>query len=94
MRVVLDTNVFVIALITRGTPPDRLYQAWNRNRIELVTSAAQINEIIDVLARPRLQKWVDRANAGRMVPTSAGAHTSLVECQFRCGLPTRRMMSF
>ena len=39
---ILDTNVLVSALITRGTPPDQLYQAWLRNDIELVTSAAQI----------------------------------------------------
>jgi hypothetical protein len=27
MRVILDTNVLVAALITRGTPPDQLYEA-------------------------------------------------------------------
>ncbi len=32
-----------------------------------MTSVAQVNEITDVLARPKLQKWVDRADAGRMV---------------------------
>ncbi len=40
MRVVLDTNILIGALITKGTPPDRLYQAWLRNEIELVTSTA------------------------------------------------------
>ena len=54
MRVVLDTNILVGALITKGTPPDRLYRAWLRGDIELVTSTAQIAEIADVLARPRL----------------------------------------
>ena len=48
MRIVLDTNVLVSALITKGAPPDRLYQAWLRNEIELVTSAAQIDELADV----------------------------------------------
>ena len=28
MRVVLDTNILIGALITKGTPPDSLYQAW------------------------------------------------------------------
>ena len=50
MRVVLDTNILVSALITKGTPPDQLYQAWLRNEIELVTSDAQIDEVTDVLA--------------------------------------------
>ena len=42
MRVVLDTNILIAALITRGTPPDGLYRAWLRGEIELVTSAAQL----------------------------------------------------
>ena len=58
MRVVLDTNILVSALITKGTPPDQLYQARLREEIELVTSVAQIDEITDVLARPRLRRYV------------------------------------
>ncbi len=67
MRIVLDTNVLVSALITRGTPPDQLYQAWLRNDIELVTSAAQIDEVSDVLSRPRLRKYVDPDEAAQMI---------------------------
>lgn len=37
MRIVLDTNILIAALITKGTPPDRLYQAWLRGEVELVT---------------------------------------------------------
>ena len=53
MRVVLDTNILIGALITKGTPPDRLYRAWLRGVIELVTSTAQLAEIADVLANRR-----------------------------------------
>ena len=67
MRVVLDTNIFVSALITKGTPPDQLYQAWLRNDIDLVTSVAQIDEITDVLARPKLRRLVDPDEAAQMV---------------------------
>ena len=67
MRLVLDTNILVGALITTGTPPDRLYQAWLRGDIELVTSTAQIAEITDVLARPRLQKFLDADEAAIIV---------------------------
>lgn len=67
MRIVLDTNVLVSALITKGTPPDQLYQAWLRNEIELVTSAAQIDELADVLSRPKLRKYVDLADASKLV---------------------------
>ena len=67
MRVVLDTNILVSALITKNTPPDELYQAWLRNDIELVTSDAQIDEVTDVLARPRLRKNVDSDEAAQRV---------------------------
>ncbi len=59
MRVVLDTNVLISALITSGTPPDALYRAWLRGEFDLVTSAAQIAEIADVASRPRLEKFID-----------------------------------
>ena len=67
MRIVLDTNVLVSALITRGTPPDQLYQAWLRNEIELVTSSAQIDELADVLSRPKLRKYVDPTDAAELI---------------------------
>ena len=67
MRVVLDTNILIGALITKGTPPDRLYRAWLRGEIELVTSAAQMVELADVLARPRLQKFLDADEAAAIV---------------------------
>ena len=67
MRVVLDANILIGALITKGTPPDGLYQAWLRGEIELVTSIAQIDELADVLARERLQKILDADEATAMV---------------------------
>ena len=67
MRVVLDANILIGALITKGTPPDRLYQAWLRGEIELVTSTAQMAEIAEVLARPRLQKYLDAGEAAAIV---------------------------
>lgn len=64
---VCHTNVLVSALITQGTPPDQLYQAWLRNEIELVTCAAQLDELADVLSRPKLRKYVDPADAAKLV---------------------------
>jgi len=34
VRIVLDTNILIAALITKGTPPDQLYQAWLRGAFE------------------------------------------------------------
>ena len=67
MRVVLDTNILIGALITKGTPPDRLYQAWLRGEFELVTSMAQLAELTNVLARPRLHKFLNADEATAIV---------------------------
>lgn len=67
MRIVLDTNILIAAMITKGTPPDRLYQAWLKGEIELVTSTVQMAEVADVLARPRLRKYLDADEAAAIV---------------------------
>ena len=79
MQVVLDTNILVSALITKGTPPDQLYQSWLRGEIELVTSAAQIDEVTDVLARPKLLRFVELDEARQMVATIHRRATVLTE---------------
>ncbi len=67
MRIVLDTNILIGALITKDTPPDRLYQAWLRGEIELVMSTAQLAEVAAVLARPRLQRYLDADEAAAIL---------------------------
>ena len=67
MRIVLDTNILIGALITKGTPPDSLYQAWLKGEIELVTSTAQLAEVAAVLARPRLRRSLDADEAAAIV---------------------------
>jgi hypothetical protein len=67
VRVVLDTNILIGALITRDTPPDVLYRAWLRGAFEVVTSRAQLVELATVLARPRLQRYIDPEEAAVIV---------------------------
>lgn len=58
MRLVLDTNVLVSALITKGTPPDLLYKAWQDEWFLLVTSEAQIAEFLRVIHYPKLKPYL------------------------------------
>lgn len=67
VRIVLDTNILIGALITRNTPPDALYRAWLRGAFEVVTSRAQLAELATVLARPRLQRFIDPDEAAVIV---------------------------
>ena len=71
VRLVLDTNILIGALITKGTPPDQLYRAWLRGDIELVTSATQIAELAEVLARPRIRRLVDADEANAILENLA-----------------------
>ena len=45
MRVVLDTNVLLSALLSPHGLPDTVYRAWQKDRFDLVTSANQIDEL-------------------------------------------------
>ena len=56
MRVVLDTNVLIAALLVRGTPPDKLYEAWRDGRFELASCERQLEEINRVSRRPYFKR--------------------------------------
>lgn len=58
MRIVLDTNVLVSALISRDGPPDRVLAAIRNQRLTLVTSEAQLVELRAVLGRERLRPYI------------------------------------
>jgi len=81
VRLVLDTNVFVSALITKGTPPDLVYQAWDAGSFQLVTSNAQLGELERVLTYAKLRAYVTRDEAETLLET-IGAVALVVE-----GLP-------
>jgi len=67
MRVILDTNVLVSALISPKAAPDRLYQAWRARTFELLTSEEQLQEFRRVTRHPRLRKYLHPSAAGAML---------------------------
>jgi len=67
VRLVLDTNILVSALIRKATPPYLLYRAWRNRRFALLTSSWQLAEVEDVFARPRLQKYILEEEAREIV---------------------------
>lgn len=56
MRVVLDTNVVMSALLWRGKPYLLLEAIRQRSDVRLVSSAALLEELADVLTRPSATK--------------------------------------
>jgi putative PIN family toxin of toxin-antitoxin system len=67
VRVVLDANVLVSAVISTAGPPREIVGAWVDGRFELVASPALLDELRDVLARPRFRRWVSTATAAEFV---------------------------
>lgn len=67
MRVVLDTNVLLGALISPHGWPDAIYRGWRTGRFELVTSAVQLDELRRVSRYPKLRAILPAHRVGTMV---------------------------
>jgi uncharacterized protein len=67
MRVILDANVLLSALITREGVPGQIVDAWTANAFVLLTHERQIEEIRRVTRRPRTRALLRAAEAGRLV---------------------------
>jgi len=67
MRVVLDTNVLLGALIAPHGPPDVIYRAWQGGSFELVTSIAQLDELRRVSRYPKLKAILPAHRVGAMI---------------------------
>ncbi|MGB7180593.1 MAG: putative toxin-antitoxin system toxin component, PIN family, partial [Burkholderiaceae bacterium] len=67
MRVILDTNILISALITQNTYPDRLYEAWRDGQFELLCCEQQIDELRAVTRRPGISQLIKSSEAGHLV---------------------------
>ena len=67
MRVVLDTNVLLSALISPHGAPDAIYRAWRAARFEVITSPGQLDELRRASRYPKLQAVLQPHRVGVMV---------------------------
>jgi putative PIN family toxin of toxin-antitoxin system len=56
MRIVLDTNQFVSALIRKEGHPAQILQAWREGKIDIAVSPNLLEEVYEVLNRPRIKR--------------------------------------
>ena len=75
MRVVVDSNVLISALLKADSGPARVVALWREGTIELVVSSAIVAEITRVLAYPRIQSRVSEEDATRFVTLLRAAAT-------------------
>ncbi|MDR2092457.1 MAG: putative toxin-antitoxin system toxin component, PIN family [Azoarcus sp.] len=67
MRVILDTNVLLGALISPYSPPDTIYRAWRAARFVLLTLVAQLDELRRVSRYPKLKAILPAHRIGTML---------------------------
>ena len=67
MKVVLDTNILISALISKTADPHHIYQAWRDNRLTVLTCAVQLVEVREVTRRVAVALRIKPAEAGRLV---------------------------
>lgn len=67
MRVVLETNVLVSALLVESSPPAQLITHWRQGRFTLLTAAPQLDELMRVTRYPKIRARLKPALAGRLI---------------------------
>jgi|SRR5215469_4468955 len=67
MRVVLDTNILVSALIAPAGNPAAIYNAWERRKFTLLTCVDHLEELRATLQKPKVADLIKPYKAGRLV---------------------------
>jgi putative PIN family toxin of toxin-antitoxin system len=67
MRVVLDTNVLLSALISPHGTSDRIYSAWRAAKFDVVTSIIQLEELRRASRYPKFKDILQPARVGTMI---------------------------
>jgi len=58
VRVILDTNVVLSALIRRDSAPGQILEAWLEDRFVLLTHPLLLDELRTVSRRPRIRALI------------------------------------
>jgi putative PIN family toxin of toxin-antitoxin system len=67
MRVVLDTNIIVSALIAPDGNPAAIVDAWLDGKFTLLTCGTHLDELRSTLHKPRVAELIEPHKAGRLV---------------------------
>jgi putative PIN family toxin of toxin-antitoxin system len=67
MRVVLDTNILVSALIAPAGKPAAIYDAWEDGKFTLLTCTEHLDELRATLQKPKIADLIKPHKSGRVV---------------------------
>lgn len=81
MRVVLDTNILISALISSAGNPAIIYNAWEDGKFTLLTCAELLDELRATLQKPRVADVIKPYKAGRLVNKSKDSPRTSAHCR-------------
>jgi len=67
VRLVIDTNILVSALLASASLPAHLIVLWREGRFDLLTSAEQLDELMRVTRYPKIRERLSPTFAGRLI---------------------------
>jgi putative PIN family toxin of toxin-antitoxin system len=67
VRVVLDVNVIVSALLAPSGTPARIVEAWQDGRFDILVSPLLLAELERALTYPKLRRWIPIDEAERII---------------------------
>jgi len=67
MRLVIDTNVLLSALMSPASPSAQILTLWRVRKFDLLTCAEQLDEISHATLYPKIRRRLAPAVAGRLV---------------------------
>lgn len=67
MRVAIDVNIIVSALLAPSGKPAAMIRIWLDGKFTLLTCATHLDELRSTLQKPRVSERIKPHNAGRLV---------------------------
>ena len=67
MRLVIDTNILISALLTKASLPAHLITLWREGRFTVLMSGEQIDELTRVTRHPKIRSRIIPSLAGRLI---------------------------
>jgi uncharacterized protein len=67
MRVVLDTNILISALMIQTGNPAAIYRGWQQGRFTVLTCAEHLDELRATLRKPAIAERIKPYKAGGLV---------------------------
>lgn len=67
MRLVIDTNLFLSALLVPASLPAHLITLWEERWFDVLTAADQLDELARVTRYPKVRDRLTPARAGRLI---------------------------